>query len=864
MVVANVLLVPSHDLYLPIHSLVHYRAQVIKQKAIEDIPLPSSQYSFALSDPSICDLDHYTSKVTAKNLGRTEVTLVDSHMKGKLGVKPQSSHIYVVDPDVISFSIDRGNNWYLQKGVDYKINVRLSDAFGNQMHIPDNALFHTTLSNDHFDIIEQSRNGTYFHVIARKSGTSSVKSSLVSIQDEFGVEHPFSTTIAADQELQISDKLEAHPYIVVFPYQPNKPYTYQLRATGGTGSYSWQSNNPRVGIVDENRGKITTGEIGETIIRVEDVYNSQHFALVHVYVLEPAELHFGESHVEAELEKELTLNVLLHGLDPKTQKLMPFTDCRHIPFNVGVDDVTIFRHLRDVPSEIPKYGRGCATVTLKALSIGDTKAKIQFNRFIDAIDISAFPPLVLSTKYQLLLATGSEILVDLQGGPRPWMKDSSKYFTKADPQNKKYVKVFGDIKSYKLHCSKQVGDVDIIVSVGNFKSKTNPLPVISKATITVCCAVPERIALNTRHPAAKPGLPACPSFVHSVFYGYPSLILLTAYGRCANELDAEEQMFDSLTSVKAKYDVDNEKLLTVKPSDELPNEPNKLTAAANPSGKSGTAKISATATIGDQKLLTSLTLNLVGIAVAKPSSILSVFDLCIEGASLDINIKVTDVNKVKIIGSDLVEMNALTPLRIQVLDIDDQPFSSHDVKMMDLDIVSQLDYVRLTPLNLLEHHARGVSVGTSSIVATVKSSTGNVVRSAPHLIQVFSPLRLFPEVVPLIPEAVFQFEILGGPIPAPELYFNMTKSGVVDINSIGLIKSAKTLGEVTVTAVVTNGKSKDIISQDTAIVRVVSLAGIRLVLSSNIVEEGDIISAHIEGLDQDETPFAFGGAEYPF
>lgn len=62
-------------------------------------------------------------------------------MKGKLGIKPQSAHIYVVEPDIISFTIDRGNNWYLQKGIDYKINVRLSDAFGNQMHIPDVSYF---------------------------------------------------------------------------------------------------------------------------------------------------------------------------------------------------------------------------------------------------------------------------------------------------------------------------------------------------------------------------------------------------------------------------------------------------------------------------------------------------------------------------------------------------------------------------------------------------------------------------------------------------------------------------------------------------------------------------------------------------
>uniref|UniRef100_A0A914PME6 Uncharacterized protein n=1 Tax=Panagrolaimus davidi TaxID=227884 RepID=A0A914PME6_9BILA len=126
MVVSNVLLVPSHDLYLPVYSIVHYCAQVIKQKSIE----------VSLNDPSLCDLDTYASKVVAKTLGRTEVTQIDSHMKGRHGVKPQSSHIYVVDLDVISFSIDHGNNWFLQNGIDYKINVRLSDSFGNQMHIP--------------------------------------------------------------------------------------------------------------------------------------------------------------------------------------------------------------------------------------------------------------------------------------------------------------------------------------------------------------------------------------------------------------------------------------------------------------------------------------------------------------------------------------------------------------------------------------------------------------------------------------------------------------------------------------------------------------------------------------------------------
>jgi hypothetical protein len=58
-------------------------------------------------------------------------------MKTKHGLKPQSSRISVVEPDAIQFSIDRGGLWYLQKGLDYRINVKLTDMLGNIMFIPD-------------------------------------------------------------------------------------------------------------------------------------------------------------------------------------------------------------------------------------------------------------------------------------------------------------------------------------------------------------------------------------------------------------------------------------------------------------------------------------------------------------------------------------------------------------------------------------------------------------------------------------------------------------------------------------------------------------------------------------------------------
>ena len=46
--------------------------------------------------------------------------------------------------------------------------------------------------------------------------------------------------------------------------------------------------------------------------------------------------------------------------------------------------------------------------------------------------------------------------------------------------------------------------------------------------------------------------------------------------------------------------------------------------------------------------------------------------------------------------------------------------------------------------------------------------------------------------------------------------------------------------------------------------KVVSLAGIRLIVSSSSLECASKAWARIEGLALDETPFSFGGALYPF
>lgn len=152
--------------------------------AFIDVNLPSEQYHLKIADESVCALDSHASEITALKLGTTEITLVDANMKPKVGVKPRSAHLYVVEPNSLQFSIDRGNLWYLQLGEDYRVEVRLVDALGNQMHIADNANFETRISEKHFTVLDRTKNGTQFHVNATRNGKLSVLSKFDAMVDK--------------------------------------------------------------------------------------------------------------------------------------------------------------------------------------------------------------------------------------------------------------------------------------------------------------------------------------------------------------------------------------------------------------------------------------------------------------------------------------------------------------------------------------------------------------------------------------------------------------------------------------------------------------------------------------------------------
>lgn len=49
-----------------------------------------------------------------------------------------------------------------------------------------------------------------------------------------------------------------------------------MQAVGGTGSYHWSTSDATIATVEESTGKVRSGELGVSTIRVEDVYNHRH------------------------------------------------------------------------------------------------------------------------------------------------------------------------------------------------------------------------------------------------------------------------------------------------------------------------------------------------------------------------------------------------------------------------------------------------------------------------------------------------------------------------------------------------------------------------------------------------------------
>ncbi|MCP9263383.1 BMA-NPP-12 [Dirofilaria immitis] len=896
-VVANLLLIPSQDVFLPLGSHVHYAAEIVKQSVTEAIQLPSRQYQLFIKDLEICSLDSLSSIVTAINYGTTEISLIDENIKLLSTLKPPTARIHVVEPSSLYIKIS-GNSWYLEVGHEYDISFVVNDADNNVMYIPENAIFESAISEEYFKIISKSQNGSYFNVKTIKSGTVKLRAAFISV-------------ISPERELRMSPSIKDEVTAVISePIEVIPPF-----ARGGTGSFTWSSMHPEVASVDSS-GILLTGNLGETEVIAQDIQNSAHSGKAVVQVLQPTGIAFGKSHLEAEVGSDLILYISLYASSGGRKVII--SDCRRVDLSMKIKDSNIFRIASENCEKVPANDDSCCGFILTAVASGDTVATVQFGNMSASTQISAYLPLKMETSAEIFVMLGSKFIIRTSGGPRPWILDPSKYYSKLIYSEASNLITNVDFSSEDGHtiamCKDNKGDVLIVVVVGNEASYTNPLPAKAETKIRVCCGMPTRLSLSlSRSHQSK-----CPTSVRAASYKQPSTLTVSAFGHCESgpSMGLEKQL-DSLTSLKVNWKVSNKDIAHI---EEDKDELSEVRGILKPREIIGTIEIIVTARgykVGSRQfhllheLQSKMEINLVEDAKAVPSMVvllnekrasktiqlkcgsghfalvaydsriletemssgimkvspvavgkskLEFTDLCLN-KNFTAKISVTDVEEILIEAPEFVALDTEQELQLKVRDMEGLFFLTDDADIMNVQLNASSNIIIITRIDALHYILRGNVVGVVTLRASAQQATGRILQSQSHNIQVYAPLQLQPKLITLIPDSVFQLEISGGPQPLPSVQYRLNNTSVAVVRSDGLITS-KAVGYAKIVGSVSLDSNSPSI-EDYVVVKTVKLTGVHIQLSTSQIQVGQKGWARIDGLNEHETPFSFGGALYP-
>ncbi|XP_014675942.1 PREDICTED: nuclear pore membrane glycoprotein 210-like [Priapulus caudatus] len=521
-VVANLMLNPAHDVYLLQHTSVAYRVELIKQGRAHEISMPSQQYYLELTDTSIGSLEVDTSTVTGLKYGNTEIVLKDRNINIKELIHHPTGHIYVVTPGYLGFVVLPGRVWVLQTDRVYDIMIEIYDRESHRIHPSDNLRVVATFSEKYFEVLYSSENGTYHRVHTRQTGTTSIHGLLDAVVATDGKEIKLKPPMKAAQEVEIFDPIVVTPPQLVFPWEPvNKgSYHYTLKASGGSGNFSWSSSDTGVARVNV-KGEMVTLGAGRTTVLAADVRNPAHTGQGEVYVLPPTEMRFLPSVVEVEIGSVLHLPLAMsaeYTLDGEKRRVT-FNDCSMVPFKVTIGLNTVFEQTK-ADKTAAKLAGSCVVIPVKGLQLGSTDVTVQYHygtvKLEAVATVAAYKPLVpLDPEQVAVVAVGSSKQVVFEGGPQPWVLDPAGFYRHLKLEDDSFLSPSHTYGAYKtLHLSwvlcTGLGEQQLTVLVGNEATSTNPKPAKASASIRFACALP--VSLHLLPLVAQPDLeiPPCP------------------------------------------------------------------------------------------------------------------------------------------------------------------------------------------------------------------------------------------------------------------------------------------------------------------------------------------------------------------
>ncbi|XP_067383479.1 nuclear pore membrane glycoprotein 210 isoform X2 [Channa argus] len=584
LILENILLSPAHDVYLLAGTSIRYKVLKIRQGTITELPMPCDQYELHLQnsvvglngnpDVAVASLDPSTSTVTAVQLGHINVVLDHKSLRMQGVSRLPNSTLYVVEPGYLGFKIHQGDSWVLETGRVYDILIEVFDKSGYKIYLSDNVRISAVFPVEYFEVLESSLNGSYHHVKALKDGLTLIDATLRAVVDESGRVHTLTNPVHNEQDVEIYNPIVLSPSILTFPWQPKVgAYQYTIKATGGSGNFSWSSSNTAVSTVTVKGVMTTVSEIGVSVIYAHDLRNPLHFGQMKVYVVEPVAMDFAPCPVEARVGVVLDLPLRIFGLLEEMEKeRVMLSDCSHFDLHVEQENHGVF-HLLD-GKLAPGQGH-CSGVRAKALAPGYTMLTVSYTHgtvhLSAKIIIAAYLPLRAIDPVSVAVVTlGSSKDMLFEGGPRPWVLEPSKFFCNLSTEDEASISLTLTSPSshnYNHHwvraTCRALGEQVLEVIVGNKASVTNPFPAVEPAVVKFVCAPPSRLTLVPVYTSPQLDL-TCPLLQQN-----KQVVPVSNYRNPILDLAAFDQQgrkFDNFSSLSMLWESTKVSLASIEPT----------------------------------------------------------------------------------------------------------------------------------------------------------------------------------------------------------------------------------------------------------------------------------------------------------
>nr|XP_029132383.1 nuclear pore membrane glycoprotein 210 [Labrus bergylta] len=516
LILENILLSPEHDVYLMAGTSIRYRVLKIRQGMITELPMPSDNYELHLQnsvvgpdgnpDVAVASLDQSTSTATANQMGHINVVLDHKSPRMQGMSHLPNNTLYVVEPGYLGFKIHPGDSWVLETGRVYDILIEVFDKSGHKIYLSDNVRISTGFPVEYFDLQHSSVNGSYHRVKALKEGLTVIDATLTAVVDAVSRISSLIQPVHSEQDVEIYNPIILSPSILTFPWQPKVgAYQYTIKATGGSGNFSWSASNTAVATVTVKGVMTTVSDIGLSVVKAHDLRNPLHFGQMKVYVVEPVAMDFAPCPVEARVGLVLDLPLRIFGLlDEVEKERAMLSDCSHFDLQVEEDNHGVFQLLDEGLAPGQDH---CSGVRARALASGYTMLTVSYthgNIHLSAkITIAAYLPLKAVDPVSVAVVTlGSSKDMLFEGGPRPWVLEPSKFFCNLRAEDESSVRLTQtspsshNFNQHWVRATCQIlGEQVLEVMVGNVASVTNPFPAVEPAVVKFVCAPPSRFTL---------------------------------------------------------------------------------------------------------------------------------------------------------------------------------------------------------------------------------------------------------------------------------------------------------------------------------------------------------------------------------